>query len=125
MGGETRQAENLSTCEETGIHPQQVSVALSGMPKPAEIRGASELLKAVGDPTRMRILCALADRELCVCDLQAVLGLSQSAVSHQLRTLRNARLVTYRREGKMAYYTLADDHVRRLLDLSLEHVRHA
>jgi len=125
MGGETRQAENLSTCEETGIHPQQVSEALSGMPKPAEIRGASELLKAVGDPTRMRILCALADRELSVCDLQAVLGLSQSAVSHQLRTLRNARLVTYRREGKMAYYTLADDHVRRLLDLSLEHVRHA
>jgi DNA-binding transcriptional ArsR family regulator len=125
MGSETRQAENLSTCEETGIHPEQVSEALSSMPKPAEIRGASELLKAVGDPTRMRILCALADRELCVCDLQAVLGLSQSAVSHQLRTLRNARLVTYRREGKMAYYTLADDHVRRLLNLSLEHVRHA
>ncbi len=124
MSGDTRQAERLSTCEETGIHPQQVSEALSAMPEPGEIRSASELLKAVGDPTRMRILCALAGRELCVCDLQAVLGLSQSAVSHQLRTLRNANLVTYRREGKMAYYTLADDHVRHLLNLSLQHVRH-
>ncbi|QYJ16794.1 Transcriptional repressor SmtB [Rubrobacter xylanophilus DSM 9941] len=124
MSSDTRQAERFSTCEETGIHPREVSEALSAMPEPEEIRGASELLKAVGDPTRMRILCALADRELCVCDLQAVLGLSQSAVSHQLRTLRNANLVTYRREGKMAYYTLADDHVRRLLDLSLRHVRH-
>lgn len=89
-----------------------------------DVQYASELLKVVGDPTRMRILSALIERELCVCDIQAVLGMSQSAISHQLRVLRASHLVKYRRSGKMAYYSLSDHHVMSLLEMSLEHVRH-
>ena len=111
-------------CDEKGAHPDHVSEALRGMPPKEEIEAASELLKAVGYPVRMSILSALAERELCVCDLQAILGMSQSAVSHQLRTLRAAHLVKPRREGKTVHYSLADNHVRKLLKVSLEHVRH-
>lgn len=111
-------------CDDRGAHPDHVGAALRGMPPREEIEAASELLKAVGYPVRMSILSALANRELCVCDLQAILGMSQSAVSHQLRTLRAAHLVKYRREGKTVHYSLADDHVRKLLKVSLEHVRH-
>lgn len=125
-------AQNLSRtglagspiCDEKGAHPDHVSEALRGMPPKEDIEAASELLKAVGYPVRMSILSALSERELCVCDLQAVLGMSQSAVSHQLRTLRAAHLVKPRREGKTVHYSLADDHVRKLLKVSLEHVRH-
>lgn len=125
-------AQNLSRtglagspiCDEKGAHPDHVSEALTGMPPKEDIEAASELLKAVGYPVRMSILSALSERELCVCDLQAVLGMSQSAVSHQLRTLRAAHLVKPRREGKTVHYSLADDHVRKLLKVSLEHVRH-
>jgi ArsR family transcriptional regulator len=76
----------------------------------------------MGDPTRVRLIYALAQRELCVCDLAAVLGLSVSAVSHQLRLLRGLRLVKYRREGRLAYYSLDDEHVDTLLRQGLEHV---
>lgn len=105
--------------------PELVEAALEAMPTPREIQDATDLLKAVGEPTRMRILCALSDRELSVGDLQAVLGMNQSAVSHQLRVLRSTHLVKYRREGKMVCYSLADDHVRNMLQVSLEHVRHS
>lgn len=114
-----------ATCDETGAHPQLVDAALEAMPAAQEIQDASELLKAVGEPTRMRILCALSELELCVCDLQAALGMSQSAVSHQLRVLRNSRLVKHRREGRKVFYSLADHHVHELLRGSLDHVRHS
>lgn len=90
-----------------------------------EIREASELLKIVGDLTRMRILCALLPgEELPVGGLQRNLGMSQSAVSHQLRVLRDANLVKSRRAGKLVYYSLADEHVHELLLGTLEHIRH-
>ena len=89
-----------------------------------EIREASELLKVVGDLTRMRLLCALREGELSVGGLQDALGMSQSAVSHQLRVLRDARLVGFERVGKTVRYSLADDHVRDLLRVVLEHARH-
>lgn len=115
---------NPATCDETGTNPELVREVQAAIPESGEIRGATELLKAVGDPTRMRILAALSAAELCVCDLQATLSMSQSAVSHQLRVLRRARLVRYRRNGKMAYYSLDDGHVGDLLRVALEHVRH-
>jgi DNA-binding transcriptional ArsR family regulator len=114
-----------ATCEETGAHPEEVEAALAAMPEMEDVQNASELLKVVGDPTRMRILSALMSRELCVCDIQVVLGMSQSAISHQLRVLRASNLVRYRRAGKMAYYSLADHHVMNLLQMSLDHVRHS
>ena len=80
------------------------------------------LFKLFGDSTRIRILHALEQHELCVCDLAALLGVTKSAVSHQRKSLRIARLVTYRKEGQNVYYSLADDHVKRILDLGYEHI---
>ena len=82
----------------------------------------AELFKTMGDSTRIRIIDALSKAEFCVCDLAELLGLSQSATSHQLRVLRNNQLVKYRREGKMVYYALDDDHVQGLYHQGLEHV---
>jgi ArsR family transcriptional regulator len=83
----------------------------------------AEIFKVLGDPTRLRLLYALAQRELCVCDLSAVLGMTQSAISHQLRVLRSARLVRYRKVGKIVYYALADAHVVQLIDVGVDHAR--
>jgi len=84
----------------------------------------AETFKALSDPTRLRIVSLLAGAELCVYDLAAVLGMGQSAVSHQLRTLRDLRLVRWRREGKQVFYTLDDEHVADLFRRGLEHVEH-
>jgi DNA-binding transcriptional ArsR family regulator len=82
----------------------------------------AELFKTMGDPTRIKILYALKERELCVCDLSELLGMSSSAISHQLRVLRNNKLVKYRKEGRSVYYSLDDDHVMCLFGQGLEHV---
>ncbi|MGQ9628925.1 MAG: ArsR/SmtB family transcription factor [bacterium] len=82
----------------------------------------SDTFKALGDPARSKIIFALSRAELCVCDLSSLLGLSESAVSHHLRVLRNMRLVKHRRAGRMVYYSLDDDHIVRILDELLEHV---
>ncbi len=84
----------------------------------------AELFKALADPSRVRIICALAHTELCVHDLVAVLGISQSAVSHQLRSLREMGLVRYRKEGRHVYYQLDDEHIHDLFRRGLEHVEH-
>ena len=82
----------------------------------------ADLFKVFGDPTRIRILHALSAQELCVCDIAETLGMTQSAISHQLRILKQIHLVKYRREGKTIYYSLADDHVHTILAQGLEHV---
>ena len=82
----------------------------------------AELFKVFGDSTRIRILYALFESELCVCDIARLLGLTQSAVSHQLRILKDAKLVRFRREGKSIFYSLDDDHVRSILALGMEHL---
>ncbi len=84
----------------------------------------AETFKILGDPTRVKILHALSKRELCVCDISAVIALGQSAVSHQLRLLRGARVVKHRKEGKMAWYSLDDEHISLLLTQGIEHVKH-
>ncbi|KGG80867.1 hypothetical protein Y919_03740 [Caloranaerobacter azorensis H53214] len=84
----------------------------------------SDIFKALSDPTRLKIINALLNSELCVCDIAAVLSMSQSAISHQLRILRNLRLVKYRKEGKSAIYSLDDDHILQLFSQGLEHVKH-
>jgi ArsR family transcriptional regulator len=85
-------------------------------------RRLAEIFDALGDPTRVRIIYALLKAELCVCDLSALLGASQSAISHQLRILRNLRLVKFRREGKIIFYSLDDNHIERLVSDGLAHV---
>jgi DNA-binding transcriptional ArsR family regulator len=93
------------------------------MASEADCAGLADIFKVLGDLTRVRILKALSIEELCVCDLAAVLDLTQSAVSHQLRLLRAARLVKYRKAGKVVYYSLDDDHVKTLFAQGLEHVQ--
>ena len=84
----------------------------------------AETFKALSDPTRVRIISALSHTELCVCDLAATLGMSQSAVSHQLRTLRQLHLIKSRKEGRQVYYSLDDDHIHELFRCGLDHVSH-
>lgn len=89
----------------------------------SQVRGVAELFKILGDPTRLRLVQALSKaEELCVCDIALVLGMSQSAVSHQLAILRQARLVKYRKDGKVVYYSLDDGHVASLIAVAVEHV---
>ena len=119
-----RDPDALPVCLEQIVHVSDVRDTRERLPSSAMIAGASELLAALGDPTRLRLVAALAIRELCVCDLAATLGLSQSAVSHQLRLLRQLGVVRFRREGRLVYYALDDEHVATLFDQALEHVQH-
>ena len=112
-----------AACEVNCVHPEAVAQARDALPEERHVEEASALLKVVADPTRLRLLSALNVRELCVCDLAAVVGISESAVSHQLRLLRAHRLVTFRKEGRIAYYRLLDHHVNGLIGSALEHVR--
>lgn len=95
----------------------------SPAPNAAELVTLSEVFKVFGDPTRIRLLWALSEADRCVNDLAELLQMGQSAVSHQLRLLRQARLVRYRREGKASVYSLDDDHVRQIFELGLSHIR--
>ncbi len=111
-------------CEQICEHPQIICQAKSEMLPEDDIKEIAETFKILGDVTRIKILRALSKRELCVCDITAVVGMGQSAVSHQLRLLRGARLVKYRKEGKMVWYSLDDEHISFLLAQSIEHVKH-
>jgi ArsR family transcriptional regulator len=104
------------------VHKKQVEAARRSIPRPGTVLGLSETFKALGDPTRLRIMLALSREELCVCDLANLLGLTESAVSHQLRYMKALRLVRYRKEGKMAYYALDDEHMEDLIRIGVRHV---
>ena len=110
-------------CDVFCINKDAVNHVRSQMLSAPLMADTAEIFKVLGDPTRMRLLFALAQRELCVCDLSAVLGMTQSAISHQLRVLRSARLVRYRKAGKVVYYTLADAHVTQFIDVGVDHAR--
>lgn len=112
-------------CGSRMIHKEKIEAARNAALRPHEIEGLSQLFKAFGDPSRLRILYGLIDREMCVCDLAVLLQISESAVSHQLRLLRTLRLVTNRREGTVLYYSLADEHVTELIQVALVHLREA
>lgn len=109
-------------CETREIHNEAVARARGFMPPQDAVEGLADFFKIFGDGTRVRILLALDAGEMCVCDISETLGMSMSAVSHQLRMLRDAKLVTSRREGRSIYYSLCDDHVRIVLETALEHV---
>nr|WP_319487393.1 metalloregulator ArsR/SmtB family transcription factor [uncultured Caproiciproducens sp.] len=115
--------EFTDLCEENCIHHNLVEKTLIGMPDLDTLFSLAELFKVFGDTTRVRIICALFESELCVCDIAEILGMGQSAISHQLRLLRNAHLVRVRREGKSSFYSLDDEHVRLLFEQGLNHVK--
>ena len=109
-------------CEMLHAHPDVVKRVREGEPDEDTLIDLAELFHVFGDTTRIRILCALLAGELCVCDLSSLVGMTISAVSHQLRILRTAKLVAARREGKTVFYSLADGHVRTILAVGLEHI---
>lgn len=92
------------------------------MPDEEMLYDLAELYKIFGDSTRIKILYALFEAEMCVCDIAALLQMTQSAISHQLRVLKSSKLVKFRREGKTVFYSLADDHVRTIIDMGMEHL---
>lgn len=110
-------------CQCRIVHEKQVEQARKAALPPAEVDRLAHFFKAFADPTRLRILQALHLSEMCVCDLAAFLGVSESAVSHQLRLLRQMALVANRREGPVLYYRLADPHIEQLVLVALEHIR--
>ena len=120
---EFMQEDESPCCAYHHEHPMLVEDVHLAMPQDEEMLRVSELFKVLGDGTRMRILFVLLASEMCVCDLSETLNMSVSAVSHQLRILRQAQLVRYRRVGKTVFYALADDHVKTLLSQGLDHVR--
>lgn len=109
-------------CDTEEIHEELLNIVDETMPDETELDSLAELFKVFGDPTRIRILFVLFETEVCVCDLARALNMTQSAVSHQLRILKQSRLVKNRREGKSMFYSLADDHVRTMIAQGREHI---
>jgi len=113
---------DVEHCEHHELHQELIANTMHQLPAEDELYDLAELFKVFGDSTRIRILFALFKEELCVCDLAEVLGMNQSAISHQLKILKNAKLVRNRREGKQMFYSLADDHVSTIIAMGLEHI---
>ncbi|MGN0675569.1 MAG: ArsR/SmtB family transcription factor [Oscillospiraceae bacterium] len=113
---------SLEICCEDKVHPEVVKAVADRLPDEELLYDVAELFKVFGDSTRVRIICALFESEMCVCDIADVLGMTQSAISHQLRVLKQARLVKYRRDGKTVYYSLADDHIQTIFNQAFEHI---
>ncbi|MEG0297782.1 MAG: metalloregulator ArsR/SmtB family transcription factor [Clostridium sp.] len=114
--------EKVESCSCTMIHEDVITRVKDSIPKDEILYDLAELFKVFGDTTRIKILCALFESEMCVCDMAALLGMSQSAISHQLRGLKATRLVKFRREGKVVYYSLDDEHIKHIFDEGLRHV---
>ena len=116
--------EKQHICDCDVIHEQIVEDTKKKMQAEEEYVELAVLFKMFGDGTRVQILHALEQNELCVCDLAALLGMTKSAVSHQLKALRLSNLVKFRRDGQVIYYSLADDHVKYILDIGFDHIHH-
>ena len=116
---------DFDRCGVSCIHEEAVAEVSQKMMKGDEAQALADTFKTLADPNRVKLIFALMHRELCVCDLAAVIGASDSAVSHQLRILRTQKLVKFRRDGKILYYSLIDDHIGVLFKQGLEHIGHS
>lgn len=112
----------IERCSCTVIHEDIVNEVKKSIPEEETLYDLADLFKIFGDTTRIKILCALFQAEMCVCDIAALLGMTQSSISHQLRVLKQSRLVKFRKEGKVVYYSLEDEHVKRIFDQGLLHI---
>lgn len=120
----TKELKNSSlTCECHEVHSETVEKRRESMPCPETLYDLADFFKILGDSTRISILFAIDGEPLCVCDVAELLGMTKSAVSHQLKILRQSSLVKYRRSGKNVFYSLADDHVRDIIEKALEHIK--
>ena len=113
----------LPICEEHELHREKIEAGRRNMPPEIELYRLSDFFKVLGDSTRVSILFAIDGEPMCVCDIANLLGMTKSAVSHQLKILRQSDLVTYRKSGKNVFYSLADDHVRDIIEKALEHIK--
>ncbi len=114
--------EELECCDTTEVHQELLKIVEETMPDEVELYNLAELFKVFGDSTRIRILFVLFEAEVCVCDLAQALNMTQSAISHQLKILKQNKLVKSRREGKSVFYSLADGHVRTIIAQGREHI---
>ena len=114
--------KEVECCDAVEVHENLLKIVNETMPEETELYDLAELFKVFGDSTRIRILFVLFEAEVCVCDLAAVLNMTQSAISHQLRILKQNKLVKSRREGKSIFYSLADEHVRTVIAQGREHI---
>ena len=114
--------KNTPLCECEEIHSDVVKKKREEMPGQTTLYELADFFKIFGDSTRMSILFAIDGAPMCVCDIAAVLGMTKSAVSHQLKILRQSALITYKKSGKNVFYSLADDHVRDIIEKALEHI---
>ncbi len=114
--------QNHECCETIEVHEELLKIVEETMPDETELYDLAELFKVFGDSTRIRILFVLFEAEVCVCDLAQALNMTQSAISHQLKILKQNKLVKNRREGKSIFYSLADDHVRTIIAMGREHI---
>jgi DNA-binding transcriptional ArsR family regulator len=124
-GSDVEAIAGIDDCSVRVVDRERVATVVASMPGDDDIAGLADVFGLLADPGRLRVLVALLEGEMCVCDLAAVARTSESAVSHHLRLLRAHRVVQVRRAGRMAYYRLADAHVRLLLDVALTHIGHA
>lgn len=113
---------DFDRCDCSVIHEETVNMVKCKMPSEENLYDLAELFKVFGDTTRIKILWALAESEMCVCDIAVLLNMTISAISHQLRVLKQARLVKYRKDGKIVYYSLDDEHVKQIFDQGLIHI---
>ena len=114
--------EKIECCSENQVHPDLLKIVNDSMPEETELYDLAELFKVFGDSTRIRILFVLFEKDVCVCDLAESLNMTQSAISHQLKILKQNKLVKGRREGKSVFYSLADNHVRTIIAQGIEHI---
>ncbi|MDF2543604.1 MAG: putative transcriptional regulator [Herbinix sp.] len=112
----------VGICDCDVIHSDVVEMVKKGMPQDEQLYDLADFFKVFGDSTRIKILWALDSADMCVCDLAVLLNMTKSAISHQLKTLRQDKLVKYRKEGKTAIYSLQDEHVKNILEIGLEHI---
>lgn len=115
-------SKKIPVCEFIHAHDDMVEKVRSFLPEEETLYDLAELYKVFGDSTRIKILYVLFEEEMCVCDIAALLGMTVSAISHQLRVLKGARLVKYRKKGKTVFYALADEHVRTILGQGMDHI---
>ena len=114
--------KTIPVCEEHELHRDRIEAGRRNMPPECELYDLSDFFKVLGDSTRLGILFAIDGSPMCVCDIALTLGMTKSAVSHQLKILRQNRLVKYRKVGKNVFYELSDDHVRDIIEKALEHI---
>lgn len=115
-------ANDTPTCEYIHVHEDLIKKVEENMPITEELFDLAELFKIFGDTTRIKILYVLFESEMCVCDIAQVLNMTVSAISHQLRILKQARLVKFRKQGKSVFYSLSDDHIKKIIDNGIEHI---